>query len=470
MATATQPTLEQRLGTIETDQRQIIKHLEALSQPRSKAHRPGTDGAAQTWESWDERKGHWSNDPRIQEIVKAYDMDDARVLLEAHRNSRRGPLLSGIGKAAQMLAHVMHPDKIHPTGAPANYGIEQLDEQYGLAHPSIVRTKGVKGLNGQRYKAPLAEAAGVTGGYTVPPQFQTKLLTIAGEDSWIEQRAQILPLTTLTAEWPMLDITTVYGTGITPYGGGVVATWQPEAQVITESEPQFRQGTWTAWTLTMYAVASNQVIQDSAIGLDAFLTQMFSWALPWYKQRAFMQGLGAGSKMPLGVLNSAATISQSRAAPGRFRFQDAAAMMGKLHWRSWPSCTWVMHYSLMPELIQMVDNTSHNQLVWLTPFGSGNDTAATQKFPTVFLGGMPIVFTEMVPQLGTAGDVSLIDWSHYVVGQRMDLQIDVSPHVKFTTNQMVWRVIARADGKPWLNSYITDASGYTSSPFVTMAA
>lgn len=463
------------LEDMDKQQKQILKHLDRMSQPASKAtvggQLLGSDGAS-AYSPWDERKGHWRNDPRIQNIAKCYSSSDAQLLMEAHHNSRRGPIMSGWGNALQKMAHIANPTRIQAAaiGVGNGYNNDNLETEHYIPTTARAKSYGVRQLNGEIHKAALAESAGITGGYTVPPQFMAELLTIAGEDACIEPRAKILPLTTLTAQWPTLDITTVYGAGITPYGGGVVATWQPEAQVLAETEPQFRETTWTAWTLTMYLVASNQLIQDNAIGLDALLTQLFSWALVWYKEYAFLQGLGAGSKMPLGVLNAPATIQVSRSVPGHFKFADAATMFSKLHWRSWGSSAWMMHYSLIPELMQMVDNSSHNQLVWLSPFGTGTDTAATQKFPMVFLNGLPIIFTEKLPKLGTLGDVVLVDWSQYVIANRMDLQIDVSPHVKFTTNQMVWRVIARCDGRPWLNSFISDASGYTSSPFVTMAA
>ncbi len=109
-----------------------------------------------------------------------------------------------------------------------------------------------------------------------------------------------------------------------------------------------------------------------------------------------------------------------------------------------------------------------NQLVWVNPMPPGDSGPMSMKLPNAFLNGLPVYFTEKLPTLGTKGDVMLVDWSKYVIGQRMDMQIDVSPHFLFRNNQLAWRVIARCDGKPWLNSYITDAEGWTVSPFVVL--
>jgi hypothetical protein len=208
------------------------------------------------------------------------------------------------------------------------------------------------------------------------------------------------------------------------------------------------------------------------------LTQLFGQAITWYKEYAYLRGLGAGSSMPLGILNAPATIVQNRNTASRFLLADAAAMLGHLQIRSWDDAVWIMHQSVMPQLIQMVGggtigtpsttNIPGNQLAWVNPQPTGEVGPIAMKLPQAFLNGLPVFFTEKLPALGTKGDVMLVDWSKYVIGMRLDLQIDVSPHFLFRNNQLAWRVIARVDGKPWQNSFITDASGWQVSPFVVL--
>jgi HK97 family phage major capsid protein len=214
-------------------------------------------------------------------------------------------------------------------------------------------------------------------------------------------------------------------------------------------------------------VASNQLLADNAIGLDALLTQLFSSAMTWYKEYAFLNGLGAGSSMPLGVKNAPASYVQSRTTGSAFKLADAAAMMSRLHVRSWKDSCWIMHPSVLPQLIQMVDNGTSNRLVWMNPVMPGESGPAANTLPMTFFG-LPIYWTEKVPTLGTKGDVMLVDWSRYVIGNRLDYQMDVSGHYLFRNNQLAWRVVVRCDGRPWLNSYITDANGWVSSPFVIL--
>ncbi len=152
-------------------------------------------------------------------------------------------------------------------------------------------------------KAAMAEAAGATGGYTVPPDFYDKLLAIMAENSFIRSRAFVYPMTSATATFPYLDITTVQSAGTSPFFGGVKFNWTEEAQTRTETEPAFKMLELKAHELSGYSVSSNVFLQDAAFGLEAFLFQLFGAALAWYEEYAFLQGNGVGK--PMGILNAA---------------------------------------------------------------------------------------------------------------------------------------------------------------------
>jgi HK97 family phage major capsid protein len=402
---------------------------------------------------------------RLRRVAESYDSASAMHMMKGNNGRCR---LSGMGPALVKMATLALGSKLTGQELPNSYDENTLERETGFITYQKARRDGRKGLSGQITKTALAEGSGQTGGYLIPPQFQNELLTIAAEDAFIEPRAKVLPMNSRTAQWPMLDITTTQATGVTPYFGGVQAQWQPEAATINEFEPAFKQSEWTAWDLVLFTLASNQILADNGIGLDALLTQLFGAAMVWFKEYAFLQGKGAGNSMPLGILNAPATYVQNRGTPATFKLADAAAMMSHLQIRSWDDACWIMHQSVIPQLIQMVDNASSNRLVWMNPVMPGQVGAAASKLPNAFLNGLPLFFTEKLPSLGTKGDVMLVDWSRYVIGQRLDVQIDVSPHFKFQNNQLAWRVVARCDGKPWLNSTIQDAAGFTVSPFICL--
>jgi HK97 family phage major capsid protein len=90
-------------------------------------------------------------------------------------------------------------------------------------------------------KAALGESSGVTGGYTVPPDFYQNLVTLIAEQTFIRPRAFVLPMASMTLQIPYLDVTTVQSAGVSPFFGGVQMYWTAEAQTRTETEPQFKQ-------------------------------------------------------------------------------------------------------------------------------------------------------------------------------------------------------------------------------------
>jgi HK97 family phage major capsid protein len=139
-------------------------------------------------------------------------------------------------------------------------------------------------------KAALAEASGVTGGYTVPPEFYQQLLTIMAENTFIRPRAFVQPMGSATLQIPYLDITTVQSAGVSPFFGGVQMYWTEEAQTRTETEPQFKQLELKAHELSGYSVSSNVLLQDSAVGLEKFLLTLFAQAIAWFEEYAFLQG------------------------------------------------------------------------------------------------------------------------------------------------------------------------------------
>jgi len=472
--------------------RQMKKALTDLaSKPAKSGPSPGVVFGGENVSPYSQHNAREWPVEQLKKLGASYSSQTAEHLLRT--KSGRSPRLSGMGPALVKLAalsgNVDAKSMARSMGMAESYDDEKLEAEFGFSTIAKAATHGVpsydrvsrKVLLNERRKTALAEGSGQTGGYIIPPQFMNELLTIAAEDGFIEQRAKVIPMNSRTAQWPMLDITTAQTAGTSPYFGGILAQWQPEAATINETEPAFRQSEWVAWDLVLYTVSSNQLLADNGIGLDALLTQLFGQAITWYKEFAFLQGKGAGSTMPLGILNAPATYVQTAQTTlsGGFTLADASAMMSHLQVRSWDDACWIMHQSVLPYLVQMVDHTTAagvadtgSRLVWMTPYGDQQKGPAAMKMPNAFFNGLPVFFTEKLPSIGASvkGSVCLVDWSRYVIGTRLDMQIDVSPHYLFRNNQLAWRVIARCDGKPWLNNVITDQTGWQISPFVTFTA
>lgn len=329
-----------------------------------------------------------------------------------------------------------------------------------------------KGVKYGKQKASLAEGSGYTGGYTVPTQFYADLLRLMAEKAFIRDRCTVLPMQSRSLLVPALkQSATTFARGQSQFFGGVVMSWTPEAVTMSESDPVFREIELVARDLMFYTVASNQLLQDNAVALDTLLTTIFQEACAWSYDYYIMQG-GLSAAEPQGVITAPGSVVVTRTSTNNIKINDIANMLAHLYTQSWDNACWIANPSIIPQLMTMTNNASNAPfLVWLNPAGNtANDGPIAQKIPAV-LAGLPIFWSEKASYLGSKGDLVLADFSKYLVGDRLAIQVEVSPHVNFLKNQMVWRVVTRWDGTPWQDAPIVLADGtWTVSPMCVLAA
>ncbi len=318
-------------------------------------------------------------------------------------------------------------------------------------------------------KAALAEASGITGGYTVPTEYAMELLSFEPENNVIAGYTDEYAMTGRELRMPVLDQTTASGVaGQTSYFGGVVAYWTAEAALRQETEPKFREITLVANELSGYALASREVLFDNKVALEQRLTRLFGGAVGWYRDYAYLQGNAVG--MPRGIFGAGATLTVSRASGGHIAYADAAKMVGKLMSQSWKTAYWVMQQSVLQDFLQMADSQGRYVVQPYYPqYVPGKVGGPATVAPIMTLLGFPIKVTEKVPALGSAGDLSLIDPKGYFTSTRRDIEIAASEHYKFLNNQVTYRFIFRGDGEPWMNAPFTMQDQTTQvSPFVKL--
>ncbi len=162
-------------------------------------------------------------------------------------------------------------------------------------------------------KAAMAESGGATGGYTVPTEYAKRIMAIVAEVSFIRPSAQVVPMSSATLAYPLLDVTTPQSAGTSPFAGGFNLQWTAEGLTRPETEPAFKQMELRAWELTGYALLSRPVLDDST-ALSSYLMTVIAWAVAWSEEYAFLQGNGVGK--PQGILTAAASLVVNRQTAG----------------------------------------------------------------------------------------------------------------------------------------------------------
>jgi len=365
-------------------------------------------------------------------VVMGYDGAETMSLINIS-NPRQKAL--GMGEFLQTVANACSNNDRHTME-------NKLEKKWGSRHVQ---------------KTTMSETSGNIGGYTLPIQFYANLLRAIGEESFCRPLCNIIPMQSRQIDIPALDQSKVPPTGTSAFNGNVLAQWQPENSTINQTEPTFRQISLVARDLVFTSVASNQLLQDNAIVLDTLLTTIFTQAMSWCSDYYILRGTGANQ--PIGVLNGPATLNESRSSAGHVTQDDLAQMLSKLLINSWRSARWMIHPSVIPELVNMTNGaTNSGFLTYLNMSPSTEGGPLTNKLPMQIFG-IPVIITEKLPALGTRGDVLLVDLSKHIVGDRLALQIEASNQVYFRQNQMLWRVVARWDSQPEFNAPITQADG-----------
>ena len=301
------------------------------------------------------------------------------------------------------------------------------------------------------------------GGFLIPEVMRSELLELALEESIVRPRATVIPMSTLRVPIPTVDDTS----HVSNLFGGVTYYWAEESSSLPESTASFGRVVLDAKKLVGFFKVPNELLADAPAFSSWFDTRIPA-GLAWTEDVAFMQETGTGT--PEGFINGPAYIQIDRAATGAIAWSDIVTMYSRMLPQSLNSAVWIAAHDTFPQIAQL---SQTNPGIWLGGWAARDASEA----PPVSIMGRPVFFTEKVPSLGTsgggnAGDISFVDLSYYLIGDRQSVAVSASEHFAFQNDQTAYRIIERVDGKPWLQQALTphNNSSATLSAYVGLAA
>lgn len=332
-----------------------------------------------------------------------------------------------------------------------------------------LRGLGVMEEGGVKFAAAAGNAAGMSqdvgsaGGFSVPPGFASGIwdgVNDGGPDD-------LLSMTTPN-DMTGVDSWTIPANAETSRAtgsrfGGVQGYWISEAATITESNPTLREITLQLSEVAALVPASQKLLRNSA-GMGAYIQRAATEELAFLINNAIVSGTGVGQ--PLGLLNSACTVSVAKEAgqpASTIVTENLDKMWDRILPRSKRTGQWYRNIDTGKQLRQMTrDVGTGGSSAWMP---AGGVSAA--PFETIF--GRPVVEIEYCPTLGTVGDLFFADFSFMASGSQ-GLEMAESIHVYFSSAQNVFRFMMAIEVRPFLLSAITPFHGTdTLSPFVTLA-
>lgn len=302
-----------------------------------------------------------------------------------------------------------------------------------------------------------------TGGYLIPEDVRSEIMTRALEGAVMRPYAQVVPMPSGKFSWPVTDFTTEVG----EVYGGIVMSWLDEGQTFTPTEATFAKVALQSHKLGGLARIPNELVRHIA-ALEAWCRTNMPNAIKHFEDVGFLSGDGV--KKPLGALHASnpamiVVTAETGQPAATITWINVLAMLSRLLPESWDSAAWIITPDALPEIYTMALPVGTGGSATMSGEGRGPDPLPQS------LAGIPIVWSRKTPGiLGTQGDISLIDRSKYVIGDTSGVMLDTSEHSAFTSDQTDFRIILEVDGQPGMLSPLTPANnGPTLSAFVQLA-
>ena len=300
-----------------------------------------------------------------------------------------------------------------------------------------------------------------SGGYLIFAAASQLIQESTLENSIVRPRANRVTMGTQLLRIPYLrDLD--HSTG-TVYGG-IKVFFDDENAAGTESKPKLDQLEFKLKKMTALGYASEEWIKWSPVSLGSWLIPKFGEAIGWKEDLAFLGGKGASQ--PVGISNAASKITiafRSGQSASTFVLENSTAMFARLKIKNASKVAWLMNQTVFPQL----------PLFNITAGTGGAPVFVNnvQGAPGQSLWGYPIVYTEKIPALGTAGCVQLVDFSDYVVADdQSGPMIAQSIHLKFDLGQTAFRMVKYIDGLNESVAAMQPVYGDTLSPVVAFKA
>ena len=301
------------------------------------------------------------------------------------------------------------------------------------------------------------------GGYLIPEEVRADIMTRALEGAVVRPQATVVPLNTGKMKWPVNDMTTEVG----EVYGGIQFAWLDAGETFTETSGTFGMLSLEQHKLGGLASIPNEVTRFIP-ALETWIRDKMPQGIREFEDRAFMSGDGVGK--PLGGLhaNNPALIvvnGETTQPVATLTWVNILAMYARMLPESYASAEWDITPDALPEIFSMA-----------LPVGTGGSAvmfgegAGPGRLPMTMLG-LPIRWTRKAPAvLGTQGDVSLVDWKQYTIGDALAIQFDTSEHSSFRSDKTDFRILEHVDGQPSLLSALTPQNnGPTLSSFIQLA-
>ncbi len=273
----------------------------------------------------------------------------------------------------------------------------------------------------------LSKASGAAGANLVPTSFYNQIINIARFMGPVNELASVM--TTDSGE-------TIQVPAITSHG---VATWTAENAAYTASDEVFGQVSLGAFKAARSIQVSEELLTDSAFGLEGYLAQEFGESIGLLEETAYVNGNGTGK--PTGITDAASAVTVTQAPTGNATTYTYSALLG-LIW-SLPqqyrrNSVFVVADSTVKNLYGMVD--SQGRPLWAVNMAA--------QGPDTFLGYPVYSSPDLAAPAASSKDIIFGDIARaYRIRRVNGFSLQRQNELYSNNGQVGFRGFERVDGK-----------------------
>lgn len=270
----------------------------------------------------------------------------------------------------------------------------------------------------------LSEGVDSEGGYLVPDEFEHTLVDALADQNVMRGLVKVIQTTSGDRKIPV----------VSTHGS---ASWLDEGKPYVESDEAFSQVSLSAFKLGTFLKISEELLNDSAFSVEAYLATEFARRIGAAEEEAFLVGDGKGKPTGLLAATGGAEAAVTTAKATDITADELIDLHYSLRAPYRKNAVWLTNDSTVKAIRKLKDG--NGQYLW--------QPALTATTPDTVLG-RPVHTSVFVPEIKAgAKTVAFGDLGYYWIADRQGRSFKRLNELFATTGQVGFLASQRLDGK-----------------------
>lgn len=261
------------------------------------------------------------------------------------------------------------------------------------------------------------------GGYLVPDEFEQTLVEALEEENFFRNIATVIQTSSGDRKIPVV-------------ASKGEAAWIDEEGAFVESDETFGQVSIGAYKVGTMIKVSDELLNDSAFNLEAYISKEFGRRIGSKEEEAFFVGNGTGK--PTGIFNATGGASEgTKTSTAAISFDDVMDLFYSVKSPYRKKAVWVLNDTTVKALRKLKDNNGN--YIWQPSVQAGQ--------PDMILN-RPYHTSAYVPEIAAGKKVMAFgDFSYYWIADRQGRSFKRLNELYAANGQVGFLASQRVDGK-----------------------